>query len=106
MNLVTELTDETHAHDAAGRPGDESLADCEVGERLVGKIERSVLGEHRSGVGACEIERAVMSGEVREADRQAPPGREPAELAEQRSRVTGGGREVERFRAEPSHDPV
>src|SRR4030088_1821273 len=92
MNLVTELTDETHAHDAAGRPGDESLADPEVGERPILEIERSVLREHRTGVGSCEVERAVVSGEVHEADRQAPPGREATELAEQRRGVTGRGR--------------
>src|SRR3979411_1083363 len=57
MNLPTELTDETHAHDAAGRPGDESLADSEVGERLVGEIERSALGEARTAVGAREVDR-------------------------------------------------
>ena len=84
MDLVAELADEADPHDPARCAGDERLAHTEIRECSVGQVEIGMLTQHQPRQRSGEVERRVVTRQIDQADRQAPPGRQPPELAEKR----------------------
>ena len=106
MYLVAQLANKADAHQPARHAGDAPVAQPEIRERSITKIDISEPLEHRARQWPGEVERCMVSGEIDQPHRQAPPGRESGELAKQRGRVGRGGREIECLGSTPADHAV
>ena len=82
MDLVTDLADETDAHQPATHASDLCFSHAEIGKRSVREIEGRELAENGSCLWTRNVERCEVARQVHEADGQAPPRRQAPQLAE------------------------
>src|SRR5215469_13948445 len=106
VDFIADFTYESHPHQPTRHVSDHGLAQSEIRKCRIAQVKSGQLTQDRPRARAGDVEPRVVPGQIDEADPEAPPGCESAELAKQGRGISSRGREVERLRTQSADDAI